>query len=410
MKSKAIFTLMIFFSCTINMSYSQYNWEEVILPDSIITYTIAFNTSGKHFIATSKGVYTSEDGDIWEQSSLTEYVSQIHINENNTIYVGMDKLFRSYDNGITWDSIFYAVDGSITSLCTKGDSSIFLGTWGGIHRSTDSAQTWTHVLDAFNSEVFNAIVPNSEGTLFAGSTAFIGGSSPGGVYRSDDNGSTWALSNLDYHFVSSICINSYDEIFVGTRGHFYTGGGRVFKSIDNGINWEIMYEHNLINTMNINTYDEIAIGCRSDGYPGGIFCSYDDGENWAEITNDLPSNFINEVKFSPYNYLYSITKYDYKLYRTETVVIIPNRLTNNVINRITAFPNPAKNEINIGVDNTMAYKIIITDISGTQIYNATTIAHNGLININIGKLKPGLYFVHCSNNSQNNTVFKFIKH
>ena len=190
----------------IRESHSQYTWEEVNVPYSIEVNMIAFDSTGNQFISSDHGVYFSENGYNWEQTSHTDYESYIYINEINTIYAGMTNLYRSFDMGINWDSIFYSSEGGIMNICTYGDSSILIGTWGGIYRSIDNGQIWSHVLDTYNSEVIKDIVFDSGGIYYAGSTSY-NGISPGGIYRSYDNGATWSLCCLEYHFVSSIKIN-----------------------------------------------------------------------------------------------------------------------------------------------------------------------------------------------------------
>jgi photosystem II stability/assembly factor-like uncharacterized protein len=408
---KTLQNLILF---TLLLSYlnskAQYYWEEVIVPDTVDVKMIAFNSSGNQFIASNHGVYYSEDDHNWYQSGLPNYVSYIYINENNTIYSGMNKLFRSFDNGLTWDSVFYYSQGGIMSLCTSGDSIILLGTWGGIFRSDDYGQTWSNVLDTYNSEVINEIVYNSEGTLYAGSISYFL-ESPGGVYRSDDNGITWNLYCLDYHYVSSLIINSEDELFVGTRGHAYYGGGRVLKSIDDGLTWTIKYDNNLIESMAINIFGDIALGCDSqEGEPGGILISYDSGESWEDITNNLPTQAFDQVTFSPDNYLYTVTHFEDRLFKTDTPVGISESPKLNGLNHFRIFPNPASSYINIYLNDTKKNGIAISDITGNLVYNLT-INHNcNLISVNIENLKSGLYFIHLSDESKSGFTYRFIKY
>jgi photosystem II stability/assembly factor-like uncharacterized protein len=407
---KHLLLLIIFFSIYQNSLFSQYNWDQVLLPDTIAVKMIAFDTTGKHFLATDKGVFFSENGYQWEQSGLNDYVSLIYINEKNTVFAGMDNLFRSYDDGVTWDLIFNSLHGGIMSICTVGDSIICLGTWGGIYKSTDYGQTWSLVLFAYNSEVFTTIESNDEGVLFAGSINYSGDYSPGGVYRSDDNGSSWNLVGLEYHFVSSIVINSENEIYAGTRGQFYTGTSGVYKSTDNGVNWQIMYENNLVADMAMNDYDEIAIGCDSqEGAPGGIFCSYDDGGNWEEITNNLPTDTFDQIIFRSDNHLYTIPHFDDKLYKTQTAVNIPDYLLDGNQKNTTVFPNPAHDEIQILICNNQKYEIAILDIFGHIVINSTQNISTDPIKINIHNLNPGLYFIQCKSNQGIESI-KFVKY
>ena len=379
-------SLIIITQLTVN---AQYNWEEIVLPDSVDVKMIAFDTDGVHYIASNKGVFASETCYQWEQTSLTDYVSYIHINNNNTIYAGMNTLFRSFDFGATWDSIFFSSQGGMMSLQTIGDSILFLGTWGGIFRSIDSGVTWTHVFITFNSEVFNDIVINSDGILFAGSTSFSGADKPGGVYRSDDNGANWNLIGLDYHFVSSMVINADDEIYVGTRGHWVNGGGRVFKSSNHGDSWEILYENNLIATMAINYDDEISIGCATQGYPGGIYCSYKDDYNWEEITNNLPSNSFDQVVFGQDNHLYTITHSEDRVFRTETPVNVSKRQFAQQDSFII-YPNPATNELFIKTEDIESFKELnIYDCLGNKVLHKEIQSNK----IDISTVKEGMYVV-----------------
>ena len=408
---KKINSILVFTLCLFSLnSYSQYIWEEVLVPDNADVKMIAFDSVGVHYIASNKGVYISEYGYQWEQSSLPDYVSYIYINENNTIYTGMNTLFRSFDNGITWDSIFYSPSGGITSLCSKGDSNIFLGTWGSIYRSIDSGQTWVEVVNASNSEVFNAIVGTNVGTLFAGSTNFTASGSPGGVYRSEDNGTTWLLSNLNYHFASSMAVNTNDEIYVSTKGHYYNGGGRVFKSNNNGISWDTIYEFNLINSIALNSYDEIAIGCATQGYPGGVFFSNNDGGDWDEISNNIPYSSFDQVIFSPNSHLYAITHFDDKLYRTQTIVDSPNYLIDEAENSLEVFPNPAKDQIKIRSGFLSNCIVTITNVSGIKIIETNTRPTNGLTKLSVERLAPGLYYLQCINSLHEVKSCKFIKY
>jgi photosystem II stability/assembly factor-like uncharacterized protein len=410
MKTFQYIVLFNFFLFSLS-SQAQYNWEEIVIPDTVGVKEIAFDSTGYQFIASDKGVYYSENGYDWVQTSLLDYEGCIYVNKNNTIYAGEAYLYRSFDNAITWESLFYSSEGGIMSICTKGDSIIFVGTWGGIYRSIDSGLTWSHVLDSYNSEVFNDIIYNHEGILFSGSISYDGTLSPGGIYRSDNNGETWVLSGLDYHFVTSIVISEEDEIYVGTRGHGYYGGGRVFKSIDNGLTWMLKYENNLIESMSINIYGDVAIGCDSqEGEPGGILISYDGGESWEDITNNLPARAIDQVIYNPDNYLYAVTHFGGNVFKTDTPVGISIKSKLDRPKFFRVFPNPAHDKINILINEAKNCRITFFDILGNLIIDLKDIKNDDLINFNIENLSLGVYFIHFSCDSQTVFTYKFIKY
>ncbi len=378
-----ILYFILFITC--NKLFPQYTWIKSTLPDSIEAYSIDFDTTGKQYVATNYGIYSSISGEFWERTSYTEPTALIYINNNNTFYTGAIKLSRSFDCGATWDSIFYNSQGGIISLYTIGDSCIFFGTWGGLYRTVDSANTWTKPIDTLNIEVFKAINSTSDNILFAGSKSY---DFPGyGLYKSDDLGLTWYPSNLDYHFVQTIVINSNDEIFVGTEGHYYNATGLILKSSDKGDTWEIIRESSLIASMDINSYDELTYG-RSYYNGGGVYYS-NDGSDWENVTTNLDYPYIWQVKFSPNNRLFAITIHEYKLYHTTDIVELENDF-NTQNTSIEILPNPADNWITIKyLRNDKINKVTIYNTEGQVVYNNFELNER----IDITEFVSGIYVV-----------------
>ena len=411
MKKNILFfsLIIIFFS---PYSHTNAQWEQIILPDSIVLKDIAFDSSGNHFLATSHGVYFSQNGEQWEWQGVNDYLGVITINDINTIYTASGTLYRSFDNGLTWDSLFYHSQGGLTSVFSIDDETIILGTWGGIIKSADSGQTWYQVLDVLNSEVVNDIESNSQGILFAGSISYIGGGYPGGVYRSEDGGENWELIGLDYNFVSSVEINSYDNIFVGTRGHWYSGGGGVFMSSNNGNSWQVKYDNNLVTSMCINDYNTILIGCSTlDGAPGGVYQSFDNGDIWEDISEGLDNRNIKKVSQNPQNYLYAISYSPANLYRTINPITKISSYLYDQKNEITFYPNPANDIIyieSIVESHSGKYDIYITDISGRIVKSLHPVINNKTFELDISDLNSAMYFVHLLYNNKK-ASFKFTK-
>ena len=406
MKNFKLTTLVLVFLPL--LCFSQYTWEEVALPDSVGIQDIAFNDSNELFIVTNYGPYYSQNGDQWEWLGIDDYPGTIYINDNNTIYIGSGDLYRSTDNGNTWDTLREdSIGGGINSIYTQDDINIYYGTWGGIFRSTDGGENWVKVLDLSYGEVINAIVENSQGKLFAGSISFQGDISPGGIYSSTDGGASWQLTGLNYHFVSSIVINTDDEIFVGTRGHWTNGGGGVFKSVDDGNTWETSYTNILVNSLALNNYDEIVFSCPMESYPyGGVHLSVDRGDTWSNITGNLPGNYLNGVAFDNNSILYAIGLYG-DLFRTETPVNISLHQFAHQ-DPFTVYPNPAKDKLNLVTNSYNIEKIYITDLSG-RIMRKIKPQHLNTIEIRIEDLPPAIYLIRCKSDHKINTV-KFIKY
>jgi len=149
-----------------------------------------------------------------------------------------------------------------------------------------------------------------------------------------------------------------------------------------------------------------------DGYPGGVYCTYDNGDSWIDISDDLPSRNINKVAFSPDNYLYSITYWDWDLYRTIDPITKISSYLYDQKKDITFYPNPAKDIIyieSIVESHSGKYDIYITDISGRIVKLLHPVIDNKTFELDISDLNSAMYFVHLLYNNKQ-TSFKFIKY
>src|SRR5438105_2227749 len=104
------------------------------------------------------------------------------------LYAGGNNVFRSTDNGISWNSPIYIQHGSGIYALAKIDTIIFAGTDGkGISRSIDSGINWTKV----NNGLKDLYV---WGITIIGTSVYV---LPqfGGIFRSEDYGEKWIESD-----------------------------------------------------------------------------------------------------------------------------------------------------------------------------------------------------------------------
>ena len=117
-------------------------------------------------------------------------------------------------------------------------SSVFVGTRGGVFKSTNGGMTWTALNSGLTHlDVFSlAVDPTNPATVYAG-----GG---GRVFKSTDGGQTWVLASngivlgLPPVSVTEIVIDPTNPstIYAAT-GKFGCGGDGVFKSTDGAASW-----------------------------------------------------------------------------------------------------------------------------------------------------------------------------
>ena len=122
--------------------------------------------------------------------------------------------------------------GRITGMDIEegNESHIIIGAeTGGVWRTTDGAQTWSHLTDYFSHlSVYSvAIHPDNASTYFFGSTA-------GNIFKSTDSGATWTLlATIGSSIVNRILINpaNPDIMFAAAEN---VG---LYRSVDGGQNW-----------------------------------------------------------------------------------------------------------------------------------------------------------------------------
>jgi photosystem II stability/assembly factor-like uncharacterized protein len=175
-------------------------------------------------------------------------------------------IWRSLDNGVTWDSISAVPPQFTGRLCTmamRPDSSniLFVGATGGqIFRSDDSGLTWRRVpvvgssLSIKSDSEIPKIVfsPRDPKVGYAVVTIIleqnIAGN--GGLLRTTDGGASWdriAFADTSLWAVDVRERNGQDEIFVGgfrlpNTLPIIKGDGLVFRSSDGGSTWEQMLD------------------------------------------------------------------------------------------------------------------------------------------------------------------------
>ena len=383
-------------------TFSQYSWEQLPLPDSVNARTVSFNDNNTIFITTNHGIYFSYNGIQWEWLNFDGY-GVVFISKEDKIYFGSSNLYCSDDNGLSWDTIYKYTpgEGGIVSIFTPDDINIYFGTWGGIYSSFDGGISWIETLDLFSTESITAIDNDSEGALYASSISFSGDLSPGGVYKSSDNGISWDLIGLNYHFATSLKINSNNNIFVGTDGHYYNGTGIIYRSCNSGQTWENVYNNLYTLSISVKDINIVAAGSKS-----GIFCSYNNGVTWLDITPSDTMRYYENVSFHPLGQLYAISYFvQGDLFRTTQPVQLKSHGTN--YDTIIVYPIPTSNILSVR-SSAIINSIILKNVNGNVINNYKNVK-SVLFEINIEFLETGMYII-CIETEKNISYMKAVIH
>jgi photosystem II stability/assembly factor-like uncharacterized protein len=149
-------------------------------------------------------------------------------------------LFRTSDPALGWDRLSYGqgLDNRTTciSASTQSQSVIYVGTTtSGVLVSRNDGDTWQAVSGIPNNTPVNVIVQDSQ------RTNFVYAGTKQAFYMSKDGGEHWARrgGNLPFGDFTSILINprNPDEVFVGNAYQQNERGGGVWRSNDAGTTW-----------------------------------------------------------------------------------------------------------------------------------------------------------------------------
>jgi len=294
------------------------------------------------------GVYRSTDGGAsWMQVNhgLTEPYIETFAVSGSKLFVGttyFTGVFLSTDSGATWATVNSGMHGSRVEALAISDSHMFAGTayYGGLFHSTNGGTSWTQVdSNLFDSDIralaFASVAAQKDGkTLFAatgngvnvstdcgetwrqansgllgavsvfavdetGGTNVFAGTWRGGVFRTTNDGATWAavnaglptfsLDTTEYYTVSTLALNG-QTLFAGTLGR------GIYRSTDNGESWSEV--NNGLTDSTVQALLVAGSNVLAGTDVGGVFLSTDNGASWAQTNSGLHQVPITDLAVS----------------------------------------------------------------------------------------------------------------
>lgn len=225
--------------------------------------------------------------EVWQRSygpGVTQ--AKVFAGDGSTLYVGTSGgVFKSTDKGATWTAVNAGlVSTAIRALLLAPDGTLYAGTdSGGVYKSTNKGGIWTAANGGVATKMVNALARTPNGTLYA--------ATDGGVFRSTDKGATWtigapAVSGGDFNiFTNALALAPDGTLYAGTEGY------GVFISTDKGATFA---------PTNVNFGFVKSLALAPDGtlYAGkdkGLYKSTDKGVTWTDASGGYAS-LISKVE------------------------------------------------------------------------------------------------------------------
>lgn len=240
----------------------------------------------------------------WKQYYRWEWYQSRHIYEDGTRHEA-DKVLKEYmqyienhpemkDEG-DWENLGpfnlpskgYIGLGRINALAfhPTDPNTVFIGApAGGIWKTTNSGSSWEALIDHLPTLGVSSIVVdwNNPDHILIGTGDRDAGDAAGmGVFKSEDGGETWTLSNTG---MGNATVGRMIQDPVNPDIIYAASSGGIFKSTDGGNNW-VQKQNGSFKEIVFKTTDSNILYAVTGG---NLYTSRNAGEYWEQITNGLP--------------------------------------------------------------------------------------------------------------------------
>jgi len=223
----------------------------------------------------------------------------------------------------------------------------------------------------------------------------LAGTDDGNVWMTLDTGANWQLisEDLPARWVTKVLhsVTHSGTLFVTLSGYRYgTNEGHVYKSYDNGQNWiDISTGLPDVPVNDIVQDNDGRIFVASDI---GVFGSGDGGDSWSVIGTNLPSVVVNDMHIHQGTQELFIATYGRSAHRLALSEIILNTNTVPTRQNTRLWPNPANDRVNLALTQHLNdQRVVLYDAQGQKIREFTCATMDCVLALD--GLAPGLFFV-----------------
>lgn len=355
----------------------------------------------------------------------TENLNKIYFTNDTTGFIIGDNglLLKTLDGGYTWDTVGTNVQHDLKTISFANED---VGYINGL-KTTDGGETWT---SQPTSEIYGFMYAHNENRIMAGHGSMFDGS----IYESNDGGLSWLWH---WGFGGLGMFNDCDFLnqSEGYLSSWYAG--HLFKTVDGGANWSeividevdgnawisddyrsvafpsqdfvlVSHDDGLLKTLDagdtwseiipesisINFYPESVIVLSNDNYllvsrgnnpsvaSPRIYETSDGGDNWT-----ASANTVERIRDVTCNSIYCLAVgSNGTVYRKENLI---NSVLENVEKeKLSIFPNPTKDILNITYSREIAQISIYDEVGRLHHYNS-----NNYEQIDVSILKSGIYII-----------------
>ena len=337
--------------------------------------------------------------------------SAINPVDDNTLYVSYQNLnfFRSEDRGENLNFVKPNLDGDpvvfiAPFVVDRNDGQKVVAASSRIYLSEDRGDQWTilnNELPLDGNPVLSLDFSVQNGTTIYAATAPTNAARSGVFVSTDGNIFSDITGNLPDRYPMDLTVDPTDDAtaYITFSGY---GTGHIFKTTDHGQNWiDISGDLPDVPT-NAVIVDPLFPTNVYVGNDLGVFSSIDGGDTWSIYQKGLPTaTMIFDLKISPSNRKLRIATHGNGAYQRnllEEAFVATNDLDPTGGLRFELSPNPASGPVQVNYELPKAgqVKLVVLDVQGRSLdVLVNTKQSKGTYNFRLenNKLSAGLYFV-----------------
>ena len=276
-------------------------------------------SSGKLYLGNDGGLYWSlTNGSSWIKVNnlpLTQFYAFDISNTNPDFMMGGSQdnnTIRTLSGDETWQAVLGG-DGMYCAINQNNDDLAYAEyQWGNLFRTTNAQSQWpnfNYISSAMANDRKNwsaplVLTPDDNSVAYFGTHR---------VWKTTSDGSTWTAVSEDltdggdnsFNTLTTLAVSSINEDYVLAG----SADGYVHISTNAGMSWHSISDdlpERWITRVAFDPIEEETIyvtvsGFRWDEYLPHVFKSTDLGENWDDISGDLPEIPVNVIVINPIN-------------------------------------------------------------------------------------------------------------
>ncbi len=286
-------------------------------PNNTFNQSIAFavDKNNNIFAGISNGIiFKSSDKTNWNRVSadtLSEYGNLLGVSLNGTPFASCNNgLFRLDDSN--WTQLQNAPTDSaeVSSLTVSPNGTLFITTYSilwpsdvGLFRSTDNGNTWESLDSELKSQFIKCIAINSTGnSIYAGTDYY-------GLEESTDNGNTWTVIGHGLGTLYNLNISQNGTLTTGSS--YSTDLGSTWFPIEVPINtnystdWQPIMGNSLYLWDYVDCLRTSDFGSHWDLCDSGLPASIDSGNVWGPVTDGCGNLYLYSNEAIPNRMFFS---------------------------------------------------------------------------------------------------------